>query len=111
MITEAQLAQMFQALPEPVPVIPKLYYDDRGRPIEYTTDTYEGNYIEVDPETFAIRPMCVRVVNGTLQHLPPVIYTHKLKPSDSGTMCHNQDVAVVVKHSGTYWKRQTYESN
>lgn len=110
-MTEDQLAKMFQALPEPEPVVPKLYYDNQGCPIEYTTDTREGNYIEVDPETFVIRPMHVRVVNGVLQHLLPVIYVHKLRPSKSGTLCHSQDVAVVVKDSGTYWKRQTYESN
>jgi hypothetical protein len=25
-------------------------------------------------------------------------------------MCHNRDVAIVVKENGTYWSKQTYES-
>ena len=111
MITEDQLWKMFQALPEPEPVVLKLYYDLNGDPIVYSCDELDGNYIEVDPETFAVRSMHVRVDNGVLKQLPPVTYVHKLRPSDSGTLCHSQDVAVVTKDTGTYWKRQTYESS
>lgn len=111
MMTEDQLIRMFQALPEPEPVVFKLYYNEQGEPIVYTCDKLAGNYIEVDAETFAVRPMRVQVVNGVLKHLPPLVHIHKLIPSASGTMCHSQDVAVVVSNSGTYWKRKTYESN
>jgi hypothetical protein len=111
MMTEDQLARMFQALPEPEPVVLKLYYNESGEPIVYTSEKLEGNYIEVDPETFAISSMRVRVVNGKLIHIPPTVYVNKLHPSNTGTQCHNNDVAVVVKDSGTYWKRKTYESN
>ena len=110
MITEDQLWKMFQALPEPEPVVLKLYYNDQGEPIVYTCDTQPGNYIEVDPETFAERSMRVRVSNGVLKHLPPLTYISKLQPSESGTMCHNKDVAIVVNDLGTYWKKQTYEN-
>ena len=68
MITEDQLWKMFQALPEPEPVVLKLYYNDQGEPIVYTCDTQPGNYIEVDPETFAERSMRVRVSNGVLNN-------------------------------------------
>ena len=110
-ITIEQLAQMFQTLPEPEPVILKLYYNDAGEPIEYTCETRDGNYIEVDPETFAFGSMQVRVENGVLKQLPPATYVHKLQPSDAGTLCHAQDVTVVTSNTGTYWKRQTYESS
>ena len=111
MITEDQLAAMFQALPSPEPVVLKLYYDKLGNPIVYSCDTLEGNYIEVDPETFAIASMHVKVENGILKHLPPVVYVNKLTPDNYGTLCHSQDVAVVTKDTGTYWKLKTYESN
>ena len=111
MMTEEQLAAMFQALPEPEPVVLKLYYDDTGNPIVYTCDKLDGNYIEVDPETFAIGSMSVRVVNGVLKHIPPPVYVNKLVPSTSGTRCHAKNVAVVVKDNGTYWKKKTYESS
>lgn len=111
MMTEDQLAKMFQAIPEIKPAIPKLYYNEQGYPIVYTTDTLDGNYIEVDAETFAVASHRVRVVNGELKHIPPAVYIHKLTPSDTGTQCHANDISVVTKNSGTYWKRKTYESN
>ena len=110
-MTEEELAAMFRALPEPEPVVLKLYYNAAGDPIVYSCDNLDGNYIEVDPETFAIASMRVKIVNGVLKHIPPTVYVNKLVPSDSGTLCHSQDVAVVVDKSGTYWKRKTYESN
>ena len=109
MMTEDQLARMFQALPEPEPVILKLYYDTQGDPIVYSCDKLDGNYIEVDPETYAIGSMRVKVVNGVLKHIPPTVYANKLVPADLGTLCHSQDVAIIA-NTGTYWKRQTYEN-
>jgi hypothetical protein len=111
MMTADQLARMFQALPEPEPVVLKLYYNEQGEPIVYSSDKLDGNYIEVDAETFAVASYRVRVVNGELKHIPPAVYVNKLHPDDSGTLCHSQDVAVVVKDTGTHWKRKTYESN
>ena len=110
MITEDQLWKMFQSVPEPEPVVLKLYYTDQGEPIVYTCDTQPGNYIEVDPESFAMRSMRVKVVNGVLNHIPPAVYSSKLIPSNSGTLCHSQDIAIIVNNTGTYWKRQTYEN-
>ena len=111
MMTEEQLAQMFRDLPEPEPVVLKLYYDAAGDPLVYSCDNLDGNYIEVDPETFAIASMRVRVVNGVLTHITPAVYVNKLVPSDSGTLCHTQDVAVIVKDNGTYWRRKKYDQH
>lgn len=110
MMTWEELLAIHQAMPEPEPMVLKLYYDDQGRPITYTQDTLDGNYIEVDPATFAIRSMNVRVVNGVLTHIPRPQYFNKLVPSNTGTLCHSQDVAVVVSNTGTHWKKQTYEN-
>ena len=107
-MTEDQLAAMFQALPEPEPVVRKLYYDAAGEPLVYTCDNLDGNYIEVDPETFAIASMRVRVVNGVLTHITPAVYVNKLVPSDSGTLCHSKDVAVIVNESGSFWKKKAH---
>ena len=111
MMTEEQLARMFQSLPEPKPVVLKLYYDDAGQPIVYSCDMLDGNYIEVDAETFAIASMQVRVVNGVLKHMPITVYSNKLVPGTSGVMCHFCDVSIVVNNNGTYWKKHTYGNN
>ena len=109
-MTWEELVAIHAAMPEPKPVVRKLYYDEKGDPIVYTCDDLEGNYIEVDPETFMGAPRRVKVINGVLTHLPPKVYITKLQPSDSGTLCHSQDVAIIANNTGTYWKRQTYEN-
>ena len=109
MMTWEELVAIHAAMPEPRPTVLKLYYDQSGCAICYTSDELEGNYIEVDPETFALKSMDVRVVNGAVKHLPRKQYYHKLVPGNPGTLCHSQDVAVVAT-AGTPWKRNTYES-
>ena len=104
MMTWEELVAIHAAIPEPRPTVLKLYYDQLGHPVCYSCDDLEGNYIEVDPETFAARSMDVRVVNGVVKHLPRKQYYHKLVPSDTGTLCHSQDVAVIAT-TGTPWKR------
>lgn len=111
MMTWEELVAIHASVAAPDPVILKLYYDNHGTPIVYTTDSRDGNYIEVDPETFACAPMNVRVVNGQLQHLPRPLYRHRLVPSSHGIQCHLQDVAVIVADSGQYWNTTNYEQN
>lgn len=109
MMTWEDLVAIHAALPEPKPVVLKLYHDSNGQPIVYTTEDLDGNYIEVDPETFALGSVHVKVVNGVLTHLPPRVYRNRLVPSDQGTQCDPRDVAVVVNSHGQHWKRKTYE--
>ena len=90
-------------------MILKLYYDNNGCPIQYTTEDLDGNYIEVDAETFATTPWNVQVVNGGLVKLPPKVYYNRLMPSDQGTQCDPRDVAVIRDANGQHWKRKTYE--
>jgi hypothetical protein len=50
--------------------------------------------------------MAVRVVDEKLIQYK-TIWVNKLVPADSGTLCHSQDVSVVVANSsGKYWKKQ-----
>lgn len=108
-MTWEELVAIHAALPQPQPVVCRLYYDENGRPIVYTTDNLEGNYIEVDPETFAITPWNVQVVNNVLKHLPPKLYRNRLIPGNGGTQCHCQDISVIVQAQGKHWTRKTYE--
>jgi hypothetical protein len=82
--------------PEPEPLYFRLYYDKTGKPICYSRHAREENFIEVTPEEFAIGDMNVDIINGTIvHHAPPP--PPKLKPSNTGTMCHRDDVTVVVE--------------
>lgn len=103
------LIDIHAAMPEPQPVFYRLYHDDQGHPLFYSMEDLPGTYIDITPEQYARSLMRVRVRNG---QLVPVTWqtAQKLTPGDSGTLCHSQDVAVVVDQNGTYWSKRTYES-
>lgn len=89
----------------------KLYYDDQGRPIRYTNEELEGNYIEVDGPTYMTGDMNVRVRDGKIVKFIQQTYK-KLKPSSTGTACVAEDVAIVAPADyprQTLWRLTTDE--
>jgi hypothetical protein len=82
--------------PEPEILYFRLYYDDQGKPICYSRQALEGKFIDVTAEQFAVGDMNVDVVNGVLIHRAPPP-PPKLRPSESGILCHRDNVTVVVK--------------
>ena len=90
----------------------RLYYDDSGQPLFYSHEDQPGKYIDVTPEQFALQDLQVRVVDGVLKPrarpLPP-----KLVPSDQGTPCYPNDVAVVVSAQQQHqrWKLRIHEQD
>ena len=109
-ITLEQAIAMLRAMPEPLPVSWRLYYDDHGRPITYSMEALPGNYIEVDAATYQRGPLNVRVVNGELRYIKHT-WSQKLVPSDSGTPCYSSDVSIVVDREPLqHWSRKLYES-
>jgi hypothetical protein len=88
------------------PVHYRLYYDDAGLPLFYSHEALPGKYIDVTPEQFALQDTMVRVIDERLVRLRTTKMT-KLVPGDSGTLCHSQDVCVVVTNQpGQYWKKK-----
>ena len=101
---------ILHAMPEPQPVSWRLYYDEAGKPITYSMEDLPGTYIDVDPATYAQASFNVRVRAGQLIELKS---THsRLVPSDTGTPCHPDNVAIVVPETQTHqrWSMKTYES-
>lgn len=78
--------------PEPVY---KLYYDDAGDPIAYTTEDRPGKYLEITAQQFAMASRRVQVRHGKLVARVDTT-VHKLVPGDQGTPCHPKNVCVVV---------------
>lgn len=97
--------------PEPTTPTYRLYYHDDGRPKCYSMDSLPDKYIEVDVDTFALRPWNVRVIGEKLVFIDPPVAVQKLKPNDQlGTPCHPQDVCVVVNQLPyTKWNKTTNE--
>jgi hypothetical protein len=113
-MTEQEFWQILQSAPEPMPIFYRLYYSDNGTPIIYSMEELPGNYIEVDQETYVLAPFNVRVVNGRLTYIKPVISIKKLQPNDlSGTACDPRDVCVVVDstHLHVKWTTVNNELN
>ena len=109
-MTPEEFFGVLEHMPVPVPVTYRLYHDDQGCPLFYSMEDLPGTYIEIDQETFAKNSTCVRVRNGKLVEVTWKT-TQKIVPGNSGIMCHEQDVAIVVKQNGTYWSKQTYETD
>jgi hypothetical protein len=96
-MTNEEFWKILQSMPEPTPLFYKLYYNDDGSPIIYSMEELPGNYIEVDQETYVLAPFNVRVVDGKLVYIKPVITIKKLQPTDlNGTACDPGDVCIVV---------------
>ena len=100
--------------PVPEPVFFRLYYNADGTHRLYAIEALPGEYIEVDAETYALRPFNVRVVNQQLIHIRPKIQVQKLVPTkDQGTVCDPRDVCVVVNgaQAHTKWSIQTNDAD
>jgi hypothetical protein len=88
-------------LPEPSY---RLYYNDQGRPLFYTTQELIGNYIELDVETWSRSAFNVQVIDGKLITIVPPVIVTKLVPSTDGVSCHPQDVCIVVNDNCLHQK-------
>jgi hypothetical protein len=95
-LTEQEFWSILQSTTECKPVFYRLYYNDNGTPIIYSMEELPDNYIEVDQQTYVLAPFNVRVVDGKLVHINPVVTVKKLQPSTEGTTCDPSDVCVVV---------------
>jgi hypothetical protein len=95
-MNEEEFWAILQDIPAPTPMVYRLYYNDDGAPIIYSMEALPGNYIEVDQSTYVSTPFNVRVIDGKLIYIKPVITVKKLQPSTDGTACNPCDVCVVV---------------
>ena len=113
-MNEQEFLDFWKAIewPEIKPVYLRLYYDDSGLPLFYSHEDQPGKYIDLTPEQFALRDLQVRVVHGVLtSRRRPVL--PKLVPSDQGTPCYLNDVAVVVsaQEPNQRWKLKQHEQD
>lgn len=106
-MTEQEFYAILAAMPEPKPIFYRLYYNSDGSPQCYTMEDLPGTWIDIDRETYLIANPWVRVVNGKLKKISRLT-VNKLVPSDQGTPCHPQNVAVVDFGSNKTWSKQIY---
>jgi hypothetical protein len=87
----------------------RLYYDDKGTVLTYTCDNLDGAYIVVDATTFAEARPDLKVVDGKLIKNRIGSVVSRLYPDADGTLCEVEDVSIITKNDGQYWKLKTYE--
>ena len=102
---------LFQA---PVHIKPefRLYYDENGVVLYYTTEDLPGNYIIIDAQIFAECRYDIRVINGEIVRNKSYIFIEKLVESTVGTPCHSQDVSIIVDENFEtikFWSIKVYE--
>ena len=111
-MTPEELIKMFQAVPATPPPFFRLYHDADGVPVFYSMEDQPGTYIEITPEQYHRNNSNVRVRNGQLVEVTWATTT-KLVPGNSGSLCHPDNVAVIVAENQPHirWSKKTYESN
>lgn len=99
--------------PKIVPPEFRLYYNEKGGVVTYTTQKLEGNYIVIDAHTFAQARPDVRVIDGKISTVSPAMVVCKLMPDDEGIICAQEDISIIVgksyKGKKQQWKLKTYE--
>lgn len=81
--------------PEFHPISYRLYHDDQGLPLFYSTEDLSGQWIEISHQDYEMRDEKVRVVDGKLKHLPAAA-AKRMYVADFGVACHPEDITIVV---------------
>ena len=90
---------------DPVPMYYRLYHDDAGKPQFYSREDLPGKYIDITPAQFVLQDWSVKVVDEKIVRQKTARMS-KLIPAESGTLCHANDVSVIVDaQPGQYWKK------
>lgn len=96
-----------------IPVELRLYYDENGKLICYTTEKLKGNYIVIDAMTYAEARPDIRVVDGSLIKNVNIATISKLVPKLHGDIsCSKDDITIIVNEPNieiTKWSIVTSE--
>jgi hypothetical protein len=109
-MNDKEFWSILQDIPETKQIFYRLYYNDDGSPIIYSMEDLPGNYIEVDQSTYVLAPFNVKVSNGKLVYIKPVITVKKLQPSIDGTACDPRDVCIVIDANRPHIKWTTVDN-
>ena len=85
----------------------RLYYDEDGNPLFYTTEKPNGEYIVVDKQDYINARYDIKIVNNTIIRPKNYIY-NKLVPSETGTTTSSDDVSII-SDTGQKWNLKRYQ--
>lgn len=88
----------------------RLYYDEEGNVLTYTTEKLPGNFIVIDKMTFAEARPDVKVFEGLLIRKSNLTVVSKLVPNIEGISCSIDDISILDNSSNTInWSLKTRE--
>lgn len=105
------LDQFNQKKLNPIEIEFRLYYDQCGYPLFYTTEKVDGNFIIVDHETYTRGDyQNIKVKNRRITQRNPLDSMKLVKDESEGTCCLSNDVSLIDNtKKGQYWKLKTHE--
>ena len=87
----------------------KLYYNKQtGKPLQYSTEDLDGDYIEITKQQYAESRYDSIVLNGKLTSIVEAVRWRKLVPGNEGVACAVDNVMIVDTNSSAKWKVKTY---
>ena len=96
---------------KPVDTTYKVYYNkETGKPLQYTTDEQDGDYIVITKQQYAESRYDSVVINEKLTTANDAVRWSKLVPSNEGVACAINNVMIVDSNSSTKWKIKTYDA-
>lgn len=96
---------------KPVDINYRLYYNkETGKPLQYTTDEQDGDYIVITKQQYAESRYDSVVINEKLTTANDAVRWSKLVPSNEGVACAINNVMIVDSNSSTKWKIKTYDA-
>lgn len=110
-MTEQEFFDALRAIPNPKSVSYRLYHDCDGRLLFYSMEDVPGTWVEIDQVLYSRSPNRVRVIAGRVHELE-WRQSVKLRPGQTGTPCHPQDVTIVYDSpQAQCWAITAYEQD
>ena len=104
--------KLFNKLMKPVKKVDKvykLYYNKKtGKPLQYSTDELDGDYIVINKQQYAESRYDSIVINGKLTTVNEAVQWSKLVPSKEGTACAVDNIMIVDNTSESKWKIKVF---
>ena len=85
----------------------RLYYDDEGNVVKYSTNNEPGKYIVISQLDHAQGRYDVKVKNGKIVNPNKITGYRKLIPSNQGVETSVDDVTIITQ--GQHWETKYYD--
>lgn len=90
----------------------RLYYDDEGKVLCYTSENLPGKYLVITPEQFAEARPDVYIMDGQIIKTHKPSHHFKLSKNDSeGTATSKYDINILTSENCNFWKLEPYAIN